>query len=186
MVAINFYNLITSEGDFTRTSTICNGGDICQVTLYIYFVRSSCCTITCYSSIFTSFNFRRICVTSSTSGAYCVNIMTICCILSLSNSYAITSFNFCLSGFQLFYVNCISIVCTRSYISDFATTHVKWAASDVDGVATNCHFRTIVSIRNRCNTFQVAFYINFVWIVLSTFTSNFSVFTIYKFSFSVF
>ena len=54
---------------------------------------------------------------------YCVNVLTIStnCFI---NCYVVTSFNFCLSGFQLFYVNCVSIIYASFHVSDVQVTSI--------------------------------------------------------------
>ena len=74
---------------------------------------------------------------------YCVNVLTIStnCFI---NCYIVTSFNFCLSGFQLFYVNCISVIYASFHISNVQVTSVDTTFSDgrtiMDGQAIIVHY----------------------------------------------
>ena len=78
-------------------------------------------------SCFFNYAFSRCSTTSSC--IYSVNIFTIST-CSFSNSYIGTSFYNSFSCFQLFIVNTISIICTRSYVSDFFATSIDTSFSN--------------------------------------------------------
>ena len=122
---------------------------------------------------------RRSSCSATTRSAYSINIFTIrSCIFS--NSYVRTSFNNCLSCFQLFYINSICIICTWCYIDNLTATHVDWTICDIDGVSTNFHFWTSRRIRNGCNTCQITFHINFEGLNAIYITAGcFGIFTIF-------
>ena len=78
-------------------------------------------------SCFFNYAFSRSCATSSC--IYSVNIFTIST-CTFINSYICTAFNNSFSSFQLFVVNCISIISTRSYVSNFITIYAQVTAGN--------------------------------------------------------
>ena len=54
---------------------------------------------------------------------YCVNVLAISTSCFI-NCYIVTSFNFSFSGFQLFYVNCVSVIYASFHVSDVQVTSI--------------------------------------------------------------
>ena len=102
-------------------------------------------------SCFFNYAFSRSCTTCC-SRAYSVNIFTIST-FSFVNSYICTSFYNSFSGFQLFIVNCISIISTRSYVSDFITIYAQVTAGDSCATTiVQCDFSS--TVLNAFNIFK--------------------------------
>ena len=118
------------------TSTIFEGCDY-RAIIYstIFFFESTIWLFNQFSTIWFCINSRR-------RSVYCISSMTICRTSFRCNNYILTSFYFCFSCFQLFVVDSITIICTRSYIHNLivmcAITHGQVTTRD-------CYCRCISS-----------------------------------------
>ena len=106
--------------------TICINGSRCVVTINKIqtFRQFNGLSVSAVSRVF------QFCIAKvNASSTYLVDCLTI----STNTGcyfYVIPFFNLCLSGFQLFYVNCISIVYARSYVNDCFITSIDTAFSN--------------------------------------------------------
>ena len=136
------FNSIFRNGYFVLSTRIIYSFTACNRNISNVFIASCIC--------FFNYAFSRSCTTCCI-GAYSVNIFTIST-CSFSNSYIVTSFNNSFSCFQLFIVNCICIISTRSYISDFVTINAQVTARDSCATIVQCDFGS--TILNAFNIFK--------------------------------
>ena len=127
------------------TSTIFEGCDY-RAIIYstIFFFESTIWLFNQFSTIWFCINSRR-------RSVYCISSMTICRTSFRCNNYILTSFYFCFSCFQLFYVNRISISFTIIYISNLITTNGQVTTSNCHCRSISCTTRSVIQC-NRCTT----------------------------------
>ena len=114
--------------------TICINGSSCVVTIdeVQAFRQFNCLFSTAISSVI------QFCIAKvSCFRTYLVDCLTICTSTGCY-FYVIPFFNLCLSRFQLFYVNRISIVYASFHISDIVTTNIDIPAIEFEFVTANC------------------------------------------------
>ena len=136
------FNSIFRNGYFVLSTRIIYIFAACNRNISNVFI------VSCVS--FFNYTFSRSCTTSSCT--YSVNIFTIST-FSFTNSYICTSFYNSFSCFQLFIVNTISIISTRSYVSDFITIYAQVTAGDSCATTiVQCDFSS--TVLNAFNIFK--------------------------------
>ena len=110
----------------------------------------SCALSTYTTDFFAEHIYTRVSCRSTWSTCYCqvVNWSTISICSFMNYNRVVVRCNLS----QLTNTCRICWICTFTNVSNFLTTHIKVTTCYIDGVTTECHFRTTSSIRDGCNT----------------------------------
>ena len=131
IITINAWFTINAVFHFTKcyvvfNNTVCINGSFSVVTVNeVQAFRQFNFLFSTVVSCVVKFSIAKV----YASSAYFVNCLTIITFTGCY-CYIVTSFNFCLSGFQLFYVNCISVIYASFHVSDVQTTSIDTTFSN--------------------------------------------------------